>query len=197
MLLSACCCVYGRCRHLCIPCFVVAVVLTPSVVVSSTTDLPRLPLPWLLTTIGPSGELSDNDVNNDPAGEPCHPTGRASQTSTAPSRLCRARRPYLSPSLSSSSVLSSRNAPLKVGVARPQKIARVLFRFRIGVVVVVVLRCDAVAVVALPILPPNESRRHRLRASTSSRSPYSPPPSPRRPPSSRRSSRGGSRLQPG
>ena len=156
MLLSACCCVYGRCRHLCIPCFVVAVVLTPSVVVSSTTDLPRLPLPWLLTTIGPSGELSDNDVNNDPAGEPCHPTGRASQTSTAPSRLCRARRPYLSPSLSSSSVLSSRNAPLKVGVARPQKIACVLFRFRI--VVVVVLRCDAVAVVTLPILPPNESR---------------------------------------
>jgi hypothetical protein len=60
--------------------------------------------------------------------------------------------------------------------------------------VVVILRRDAVAVVAHPILPPNEPRRHRSRASTSSRSPYSSPPSPRRPPSLQRSSRGGSLL---
>ena len=162
MLSSVCCCVCRRCCHLCIPCSVVAVVLTLSVVISSTTDLPRLPLPQLSPTIGPSGEPSDNNVNDDPAGEPCHLAGRASQTSTAPSRLCRACGPYLSPSLSLSSlslsVLSSQNAPLKVGVARPQEIAHVLSRFPIGVVVIIVLCRDALAIVALPILMPNESQ---------------------------------------
>jgi hypothetical protein len=56
-----------------------------------------------------------DDDNDDPTGT-CLLAGRALQTSTAPSRLSRARCPYLSPS-SSSSVSSSRNAPLKVGVA--------------------------------------------------------------------------------
>ena len=84
MVLSACCCVCRRCRHLCIPYSVVAVVLTLSVVVSSVTDPPSLPLPRLSPTIGPLGEPSDNDVNNDPAGKPRLPVDRASQTSTAP-----------------------------------------------------------------------------------------------------------------
>ena len=156
MLLPMCCCVCRRCCHLCIPCSVVPVVLALSVVVSSMADLPRLPLPQLSPTMGPSSKPSDNDVNNNPAGEPCHLAGRASQTSTAPSRLCRACGPYLSPSLSSS-VLSSRNAPLKVGVTRPQEIAHVLSRFPIGVLVVIIVLCrDTVAIVAIPIILPNE-----------------------------------------
>jgi hypothetical protein len=113
MLLPMCCCVSRRCCHLCIPCSVVPVVLALSVFVSSMADLPCLPLPQLSLTMGPSGEPSDNDVNNNPVGEPRHLAGRASQTSTAPSRLCHACGPYLSTSLSLS-VLSSRNAPLKV-----------------------------------------------------------------------------------
>ena len=84
MVLSACCCVCRRCCHLCIPYSVVVVVLTLSVVVSSATDPPSLPLPRLSPTIGPSGEPSDNDVNDDPAGKPRLPLGRASQTLTAP-----------------------------------------------------------------------------------------------------------------
>ena len=144
MLLPMCCCVCRHCCHLCIPCSVVAVVLALSVVVSSTTDLPRLPLPQLSPTIGPSGEPSDNDINNDPAGKPHHLAGRASQTST--------------------------------GVARPQEIAHVFSRFPIGVVVIIVLCRDTVAIVALPILLPNEWALTLLQL------PYSPPPSPRRPP---------------
>jgi hypothetical protein len=53
------------------------------VVIPSTTDPPRLPLPLLLPTIGLSGEPSIDDNNKDPAGEPCLPAGRAFQTSTA------------------------------------------------------------------------------------------------------------------
>ena len=38
-----------------------------------------------------------------------------------------------------------------------QEIARVLSRFRVGVIVIIVILChDAFAVVALPIFPPNE-----------------------------------------
>jgi len=98
MLLSACCCVCRHCRHLCITCSNVTVVLTLSVVVSSATDLPRLTFPWLSPTIGPSGKLTDDDVNNDPTGKPRLPAGRLSQTSIAPLHLCRACCHYLSPS---------------------------------------------------------------------------------------------------
>ena len=74
-----------------------------------------------------------------------------------------------------------------------QEIASVLSRFRVSVIIV--FRCDVVAIVALPILLPNQPRRHQLLASTSSRLQYSSPPSPpRRPPSSRQSSGGGSHL---
>ena len=66
-----CCCVCRRCRHLCIPYSVIAGVLALSVVVLSATDPPRPPLPWLSPTIGPSGEPSDDDDNEDPTGEPC------------------------------------------------------------------------------------------------------------------------------
>jgi hypothetical protein len=73
-----------HCRNLCIPCSTIAVGLTLSVVVSATTDPPRLPLPPLLPTIGRSGEQLDDDDINDPTGEPRLLAGRASQTSTAP-----------------------------------------------------------------------------------------------------------------
>ena len=82
MLLSGVC---RRCRHLCIPCSVVAVVLALSVVLSSATDPPRLPLTRLSPTIGPpSGEPSDDNINDDPASEPRLMVGRVSQTSTPP-----------------------------------------------------------------------------------------------------------------
>ena len=83
MLLSTFCCVCRSCHHLCIPCSAVAVILTLSMVVPSATDPPRLPLPQLLLTICLSGEPSNDNDNEDPAGEPCLPAGRASQTSTA------------------------------------------------------------------------------------------------------------------
>jgi hypothetical protein len=81
MLLSGVC---RRCRQLCIPCSVVAVVLALSMVLLSATDPPRLPLTRLSPTIGPSGEPSDDNVNDDPAGEPRLLVGRVSQTSTPP-----------------------------------------------------------------------------------------------------------------
>ena len=105
MLLPACCCVCRCWRHLCIPCSNVAIILALSVVIPSTTDPPRLPLTRLLPTSGPSGEPSNDDNNDDPTGEPCLPAGWVSQTSTAPWRLCHARRPYLSPSSSAGVVL--------------------------------------------------------------------------------------------
>ena len=117
MLFSTCWCVCSHCHHLCIPCFIVVIVLAPSVVILSAMDLPRLPLPWMSPTIGTSSEPSEGDNNDNPAGEPYLLVGRASQTLTAPWCLCHARRPYLSPSLSSS-VLSSQNAPFKVSVAQ-------------------------------------------------------------------------------
>ena len=52
---------------------IVAIVLALSVVISSATDPPRLPLPRLSPMIGPSGKPSDDDNNDDPAGKPCLP----------------------------------------------------------------------------------------------------------------------------
>ena len=56
----------------------------PSVVVSSATDPSCLLLPRLSPTIGALDEPSDEDDNDDPAGEPRLLAGIASQTSTAP-----------------------------------------------------------------------------------------------------------------
>jgi len=134
---------------------VVAVVFAPSVIVSSATDPPRLPSPRSLPRIGASGKPWTTTTMARPR--------RASRTSTASCHLLRARRPCSSPSslLSSS---SPRNALPKVGGGRPPRNRTPTPRFHVGVVVI--LRCNAAAVVALPILPPNEQHanvdpRHR------------------------------------
>jgi hypothetical protein len=72
---------------------------------------------------------------------------------------------------------STRNALPKVGGGRPPRNLAPTPRFHVGVVVI--LRCDAAAVVALPILPPNEQcadvdPRHRCRRG------HRTPPPPRR-----------------
>ena len=135
---------------------VVAVVFAPSVIVSSAKDPPRLPLPRSSLMIVASGE----PWTTTKMACPC----RASQTLTASQRLLRARRPCSSPSSSLSS--SSQNTLPKVGGGRPPRNRVPTPRFHVGVVVI--LRCDAAAIVTLPILPPNEQRvdvnpRHRRR----------------------------------
>ena len=67
----------GRCRHQRIPRPVVAVILAPSVVVSSLMDLPRVPSPRSSSMIGALGEPSDDDDNNDPAGRASSPGGQS------------------------------------------------------------------------------------------------------------------------
>ena len=134
---------------------VVAVVFAPSVIVSSAKDPPRLPLPQSSLMIVASGEPWTTTT----MACPC----RASQTLTTSRRLLRARRPCSSPSSSLSSS-SSRNALPKVGGGQPPRNCVPTPHFHVGVVVI--LRCDTAAVVALPILPPNEQRadvdpRHR------------------------------------
>ena len=127
------------------PCSVVAVVFAPSVIVSSATDPPRLPSPRSSPRIGASGKLWTTTTT----ACPC----RASRTSTASCHLLCACCPCLSPSsmlLSS----SSRNALPKVGGERPPRNCTPTPRFHVGVVVI--LRCNAAAIVALWILPPNE-----------------------------------------
>jgi len=102
MTLSMCCCVCRCCRHLCIPCSIIAGILTLSEVVSYKTDPPRLP---------------------------CHgcrrrsalrASRRTATTMTTPRGSLVFRRCNLFSS-SSSSVSSSKNAPLKVGAARPPR----------------------------------------------------------------------------
>jgi len=136
--------VRSRCHHRRIPRSVVAVVLAPSVIVSSATDPPHPPSPRSSPTIGASGEPWTTTTTAFPH--------RASRTSTMSRRLLCARRPCSSPSSSLSSS-SSRNAPPKVGGGRPPRNrARSSPRSHIGVVVI--LRCNATAIVTLPILPP-------------------------------------------
>ena len=104
--------VRSRCRHQCIPRSVVAVILTPSVIVLSTTDPPCLPSSRSSLMIGASGKPWTTTTMDRPR--------RVSRTSTASRRLLCARRPCSSPfSLLSSS--SSQNALPKVGGGRPPK----------------------------------------------------------------------------
>ena len=134
---------------------VVAIIFAPSVIILSTKDSPHLPSPRSLLMIFALGEPWTTMTM-------AHPR-RASQTSNASRRLFCACCPCSSPSslLSSS---SSQNALPKVGGGRPPRNRAPTPRFHVSVVVI--LRCDAAAVVALPILPPNEqytdvNPRHR------------------------------------
>ena len=98
--------VHSRCRHQRIPRSVVAVILTPSVIVLSTTDPPHPPSPRSTPTIGTSGEPWTTTTMACPH--------RASRTLTASRCLLHARRPCWSPSSALSSS-SSQNAPPKTG----------------------------------------------------------------------------------
>jgi hypothetical protein len=124
---------------------VVAVVFALSVIILSAKDPPRLPSPWSLLMIVASGEPWTTMTMARPR--------RASRTSNASRRLLCVHCPCSSPSSSLSSS-SSRNALPKVGGGRPPRNRAPTPRFHISVVVI--LRCDAAAVVALPILLPNE-----------------------------------------
>ena len=131
--------VCSGCRHQRIPRSVVAIIIAPSVIVSSTTDPPRPPSPQSSPTMGASGEPWTTTMMARPH--------RASQTSSVSRRLLRAHCPCSSPS-SLLSTSSFQNALPKVGGGQSP--------FRVGVVVI--LCHDAAAVIALPILPPNEQR---------------------------------------
>ena len=149
-------------------CYCPRVVVCVGIVVTYVSPVPSLPssspCPWLFhpqwirpacpcrgccrrLAIGPSGEPSDDDDNDDPVGGACLPLGRASQTSTAPTCLHHPRH---------------RCHPLEMPLSKLvwrdlQEIARMLSCFCVSIVAVdVVLHRNAVAVVALPILPPNE-----------------------------------------
>jgi len=147
---------------------VVIVDFAPSVIVLSAKDPPRLPSPRSSLMIVASGEPWTTTTTACPH--------RAPRTSTASRHLLRARHPCSSPS---SSLLSSssQNALPKAGGGRPPRNCAPNPRIHVGVVVI--LRCDATAVIALPILPPNEQRadvdpRHRRRCGCRT------PPPPRR-----------------
>ena len=131
---SRCCC-----RHQCIPRSVVAVVLAPSCI-----DAP-----------------SDNDDNDgDTAGQVSSllVAAAAIADESPGSPPCRAVVPTCLRRLRLCCHPPPKTPLPKLAERDLQEIASKLSRFRVSIVVV--FRRDAVAIVALPILPPNETRQH-------------------------------------
>ena len=167
--------VRSRCHHQCIPRSVVAAVLDPSVIVSSTTDPPRLSSQMVASGDWRFGRVVDDDDD-----------GLPSQSVSNINRIMTSSSCLLSLLVSVVFVVvllfpkrpsqSRRRITFKKSRAYPPASASV--------------SSSSSVATPLPLSPSQSSHPHRHRRHRGRRT----PPPPRRPPLSRRSSRGGSRL---